>query len=204
MALIRKRKASGTSSTKKKTRTITKYTIDGINYKSKQLVELHSEWKKNKLIKSFKLPSIEDEKIYRNKKFGAKKCVVNGIEFDSIMEAKFYIFLLEQKKEKLIKDFDMQVPFVLMDKYKNKFTGKMVREIKYLADFVIDETDGSQTAIDVKGIETPEFKIKAKLFGSRYPDVQFMCVQWSDKYGKRWIELEELKALRKEDKKGKK
>ena len=76
----------------------------------------HEEWKNNKLVKSFKLPQASEDK---HSKYGAKKVEVNKRIFDSIMEARFYVFLLELKKDKQIASFDCQVPFELQEKYKD-------------------------------------------------------------------------------------
>ena len=111
------------------------------------------------------------------------------------MEAKYYVYLLEQKNNGFIKDFSMQVKFPLMDKYRNQFTGKVIRGIDYYADLVVNKLDDSVEAIDVKGVETDVFKIKQKLFGSIYPDIRLVCYRWSAKYGNRWVELDELKKL---------
>lgn len=176
---------------------------DGIIYSSAEVANFHKTLVGNPVVNSFHLMSAEEEKNYKSGKYKNKKCEINGFQFDSIMEAKYYIYLLEQKALGFIQDFAMQVKYTLMDKYRDNFTGKIVRPIEYLADFVVKKADGTIEAIDVKGKETDVFKIKQKLFGSRYPNVRLVCYQWSNKYGNRWIELEELKKLRKEDKKAK-
>lgn len=71
----------------------------------------------------------------------------------------------------VVKDFDMQVPFTLLDGYKHK--GKAVRGIKYYADFVVTYADGHREVIDVKGMRTEVYKIKKKLLLNKYPDINF-------------------------------
>jgi hypothetical protein len=56
--------------------------------------------------------------------------------------------------------------------------------------------------VDVKGVETPEFRIKKKLFQYKYPDMQLMCLQWSAKQ-EEWLDLDEIKKLKKSRKKSK-
>ena len=105
------------------------------------------------------------------------------------MEARYYVYLLEQKSFGFIKDFAMQVRYTLMEKYKNKFTNKTIRPIEYLADFVVQKLDGTIEAIDVKGQETDVFKIKQKLcvevsveFGAKsfMADPRIECFKASD------------------------
>lgn len=186
--------------TKTKSKTKTTYTVDSIVYSSKDLADFHKMLVGNPVVNSFHLPSVQDEAKKTNIKYKAKECDINDNHFDSLMEAKYYVFLLEQKKFGFIKDFTMQTEFTLMDKYVNKFTGKTIRPIKYLADFVVTKSDGTKEAIDVKGQETDVFKIKEKLFGSKYPNIKLTCYQYSQKYGNRWVDLDELKELRKKDK----
>ncbi|MDT2766527.1 DUF1064 domain-containing protein [Lactococcus raffinolactis] len=94
-------------------------------------------------------------------KYGAKKTVIDGIEFDSKAEALYY------QLHKHDKGMKMQEKFVLMDKF--KLNGKAYREIAYKPDFTFYDDQGNLIkVVDVKGIMTPEFRIKSKLFASRY------------------------------------
>ena len=200
MAFRRGRKTTVTTSTRH-AKTSKVHEVDGCRYKTKALENFNIMLKGDKFVKDFVLPTVQDEKENKNKKFGAKKCWINGFKFDSLMEARYYVYLLHEKAKKHIIDFSMQVPYELLPKYKNKFTGKTVLAVKYIADYVIKEKDGTETVIDVKGRETPEFKIKKKIFGLKYPDTKFLCLQWSEK-DKTWYDLEELKRVKK-PKKGK-
>lgn len=200
-----KKKTIKTTSTKRKKNVVpASHKIDGIVYASKELADFHRTLKCNPVVKDFHLMNVTEEKKYNSGRYKSKECYINGIKFDSLMEAKYYVYLLEQKNNGFIKDFSMQVKFPLMNKYRNKFTGKVIRGIDYYADFVVNKLDDSVEAIDVKGVETDVFKIKQKLFGSIYPDIRLACYRWSDKYGNRWVELDELKKLIAADKKKKK
>ena len=42
----------------------------------------------------------------------------------------------------------------------------------YVADFDVTYADGSRFIIDVKGMETPEFKLKRKCFAHFYPELK--------------------------------
>lgn len=167
-----------------------RHMVDGINYRSADFVEYHKEFKADKKVKSFTLPQVGDGQ--RRGKFGSLKAEVNGIIFDSVMEARYYVYLLNQKAEKKIKTFDMQVSYELIPKLTDKVTGKKIQATNYIADFVITDNKGKKTVVDVKGKETEVFRIKEKLFRYRYPDTDFICVQW-DKSEKSWRLLEEIK-----------
>lgn len=158
-----------------------------------------------------------------------KKKEIDGIIFDSITEANYYVYLKEQKQLGNIIDFEIQPSFVLQPKY-IYFNGEMVTEenaerykeidkerkkynklnpdnkvsivqgIKYIADFDIKYKDGTRQIIDVKGIKTADFKIKEKMFKFRYPHLTFECVVWNAK-NKSWMEFDAYQKFKKEGKK---
>ena len=89
-------------------------------------------------------------------KYGNKKVVVDGIEFDSIAESKHYsrLKILEMAGE--ITDIQLQVPFALT------IGGFLI--CTFRADFTyITCKDNKFHVIDVKGVRTREFIIKKKL-----------------------------------------
>ena len=97
----------------------------------------------------------------KKSKYGAKKTTVDGVVFDSKAESIYY---LQHKNDERM---TMQEKFVLMDKF--RLNGKLYREIAYKADFVFrNENNEILKVVDVKGVLTTEFKIKAKLFANRY------------------------------------
>lgn len=175
--------------------------VNGIRYKTKSIADTHRAWAKDKLVKSFTLPTAAESKV--KSKYGALKAEVNGLVFDSIMEAKFYVYLLHLKKDKEIKDFKCQVKYELQPKYRSKHTGKIVRPIYYIPDFVITQNNDDIVAVDVKGQKTEVFKLKQKLFEYKYPEIDFYCVQWRASSNE-WMTLDEIEALRKEGKKARK
>lgn len=202
MAYVRRRKTvtKTKATTAKKARVPKTYEIDGFVYRTRVLRDYHEALSKNKYVKSFSLPTVGNEQEARVKRFGAFKVTINDILFDSIMESKFYVYLLELKGSKEIKTFERQVTFELQPKFKDKFSGKTVLPIKYISDFVVTDKDGTVFVVDVKGVETPEFRIKKKLFQYKYPNIQFMCLQWSARQ-KEWLDLDEIKKLKKSRKK---
>lgn len=96
-------------------------------------------------------------------KYGAKKTVVDGIEFDSRKEANRYAELKLLLMAKKIINLEMQKKFVLIPS--QKIDGKVVeRECSYVADFVYIDTETSKTVVeDTKGFKTKDYIIKRKL-----------------------------------------
>lgn len=130
-------------------------------------------------------------------KYGAKKAEVDGYVFDSLIEAKYYEQLKWLKSNKQIKGFKIQPKYLLQEAFKKN--GKHFRKIEYIADFEVKHLDGSIEVVDVKGMETEAFKIKRKLFERLYL-YKLSLVTFSKKWGG-WIELDELKKLRRKAKK---
>jgi len=103
----------------------------------------------------------------RRHKYGAKKTTVNGIIFDSKKEAKRYGELLLLEKAGDIKDLELQPVFILQKGFTHK--GKLVREIKYIADFkYYDRRAEAWVVEDVKGFRPAEYMIKKKIFLKLY------------------------------------
>lgn len=111
-------------------------------------------------IKNNKLP-IQNKKS----KYGANKCEIDGIKFDSRKEANRYQQLKQLEKAGTISDLQLQVPFVLQDSF--VFNGKKIQAIKYIADFTYWE-NGELVIEDTKGVRTDVYNIKKKMFMYRY------------------------------------
>lgn len=90
-------------------------------------------------------------------KFHAKPTTINSIRFDSKLEAKYYAQLLLLKRAGEVIGFLRQVPL------------HFECGSTYRLDFLVFLADGSCQAIEVKGMETPEYKIKKKLIDLEYP-----------------------------------
>jgi len=96
-------------------------------------------------------------------KFHAQKVAVDGITFDSKAEAARYIELCILQNAGKIDGLSCQVayPFV--------FNGKV--QFRYYADFVYFKRERMvrlQVVEDVKGVETPIFRLKKKLIEAQY------------------------------------
>lgn len=171
------------------------YEIDGIIYAVKAYYDFHVYLNEHKkYVSSYEIPT---QKI--KSKYGATKVHVNGIKFDSIVEAKYYVYLLEEKAvRKNIKEIKMQVPFILQEGIKKN--GKTILPIKYIADFVVKYTNDITRVIDIKGAVTADFKLKKKMFEYRYLDYTLECINL---YENEWLHLDEIEKLRKEKRKEK-
>lgn len=111
-------------------------------------------------------------------KYGAKKCQMYGIVFDSKHEAERYIILRDMEKMGEISELHLQVPYELIPEQREKSTeiyksgpnkgqnkpGKLIeRPLSYIADFVYRDKDGNVVVEDAKGMRTKEYIIKRKL-----------------------------------------
>jgi hypothetical protein len=102
-------------------------------------------------------------------KYNARKTVIDGIKFDSKKEAARYCELKILLQAGEITDLELQPEYILQDAFiKN---GKKYRAIKYRADFRYKDY-GKIVVEDVKGMRTPVYKIKKKMFEYRYRDLE--------------------------------
>lgn len=105
----------------------------------------------------------------RPSKYGAKKTRVDGIVFDSAREAEYYGELMMEYRSGMISAVARQCEFILQDG-----DGTVIR---YKADFVVWFPDGTAEVHEVKGVETPEWKLKLKLFLARFPQIELIVVK---------------------------
>lgn len=130
-------------------------------------------------------------------KYNARKTVRNGIEFDSKAEAEYYVYLQEKLNTGEILSVKLQPRFELMSAFEKD--GKKYRAIEYVADFEIVHPNGKVEIVDVKGMMTPDFRIKRKLFENKFP-YKLSLMKYVKKHGG-WIEYDEWKRLKREEKK---
>jgi len=90
-------------------------------------------------------------------KFNAKPQQLDGFRFDSKAEATYYSHLKLRVSSGEVVFFLRQAPFHL--------PGGVV----YRVDFVEFHADGSVHFVDVKGMQTAEFKLKKRLVETLYP-----------------------------------
>ena len=120
-------------------------------------------------------------------KYKSKKVEIDGHIFDSKIEARYYKQLKWLQDNDQILFFRLQPRYLLQEAFRKN--GKTFRKIEYIADFEVHHKDGSIEVIDVKGYQTPVFKIKRKLFEYKYPH-KLSLITYKKEYG--WIELDEL------------
>ena len=92
-------------------------------------------------------------------KYGAKTTVIDGIKFHSLGEGKRYTYLKYRQLAKEISGLQWQVKFPI------ELNGKHI--CNYIADFVYLE-NGITIIEDFKGMRTPVFNLKKKLFEAQY------------------------------------
>lgn len=97
-------------------------------------------------------------------KYNSKKVEIDGILFDSSIEAEYYKVLKSKGEE-----FEIQPKFVLQEKC--SIDGEKIGGITYIADFRV-----GNTVIDIKGVETTDFKMKAKMFKAKYKHLKLICL----------------------------
>jgi hypothetical protein len=95
-------------------------------------------------------------------KYGAKKQEYGGILYHSKKEAGYASHLVMRKLSKDILDWERQVK-ISLDVNGHHITN-------YFIDFIIHHNDGRKEYVEVKGFETPEWKLKWKLFCALYQD----------------------------------
>ncbi len=103
----------------------------------------------------------------RSGKFNAVRTEYDGSLYDSKGEAQLAMVLDWRLKAKQIKGYDRQVRLHL------------VAGIHIVMDFVVENLDGTKQYLDFKGMETPVFKIKRKLFEHFYAPAKIELVKTS-------------------------
>lgn len=137
----------------------------------------------------------------RRNKYGAKKRAIDGIEFDSIAESKFYEYL---KKSDEVKRFTLQPSYEILERYEtrcvrcrgvgtvinldtgntNKCTlckgkGRRYKSgATYTADFAVEWLDGTTDIIDVKGGPTANeaANLRRRMFEAKY-EIELLIVE---------------------------
>lgn len=131
-------------------------------------------------------------------KYGAQKTNVQDIVFDSKVESQYYEKCLDDKAKGTILNFELQPRYELQPAFTKD--NKKYRKMEYVADFLIYHIDGSLEVIDIKGFAVPVAILKKKLFNYKYIDLKLTWLVRNLKYGG-WVEFDELKRLRKINKK---
>ena len=93
----------------------------------------------------------------RRNKYSAESSWINGIRFASKAEARYYMTLKLRERLGEVTDVKLQEPFTILGP-----KGQVV--CVWRADFTFwDVKEKRRRVIDVKGVQTPLFKLKKKL-----------------------------------------
>lgn len=95
------------------------------------------------------------------------KTVVDGIKFDSKLEANYYCQLLILMRTGEVKGFIMQPKYLLTDTLRKN--GKTFKKMYYIADFKVMYSDGREEIVDCKGRRNQLYINKCKMFEAKYP-----------------------------------
>jgi len=118
------------------------------------------------------------------------------------MEMKYYRdVILSQVESGNIVKYELQKTYILQPKF--TYNGKSILPIKYVADFWVLYSDGTEETIDTKGMPDNIAKLKRKLFWYSFPNIKYRWVCWS-KIDGGWCDYEQVEKARKERKKLKK
>ena len=104
-------------------------------------------------------------------KYGNVKTKLDGITFDSKLEANRYaeLKLLERAGE--IQQLKLQPKFTLQDAFEKN--GKKYRAIVYIADFMyFDNSKRKWIVEDTKGMKTDVYELKKKLFEYKFKNYE--------------------------------
>lgn len=103
-------------------------------------------------------------------KFNAQKTEINWVKFASKIEANVYSFLLSEGVEIL----ELQPKFELQEKYRHEW--EAIRAINYVSDFRV-LYNWHEFIVEVKGMQTPEWKLKKKMFHKKFPHEKLIVVK---------------------------
>lgn len=117
-------------------------------------------------------------------KYKNKKVEVKGIKFDSKLESNIYLKILELAKTHDF-SYKLQPKYELMPKF--RLDGECFRAIDYVADFEIC-INGKVYVLDAKGLKTPVFKLKEKLFANKY-NKKITCITSVKKFVEWFMEV---------------
>lgn len=116
------------------------------------------------------------------RKYHNTKTIVDGIKFDSKLEAKRYGQLKLMERAGVIRDLELQPEYELIPSFRK--SGKTWRRTVYRADFRYILCEDDRIIIeDVKGstaVITDVFRLKQKLFEYRYPELTIKIVTRKD------------------------
>lgn len=142
----------------------------------------------------------------------SKKCTYEGLNFDSLVERDYWIFLREKQDKGEVFNLEIQKNFLLQEGFRMD-DGTKIQEISYTCDQYYIDKNGKVNIVDVKGCEftiTEPFRLRFKMLKNLHRDWIYHVVI---RYDGKWIDLEskedkkiykELKAKKKAEREKKK
>jgi hypothetical protein len=113
-----------------------------------------------------------DAKIQRGRsKYGNQPMWLDGYYFDSKAEARHYAQLRLAEEMGDISELQVHPRYKVADAPNGE------TDVYYEADFAYRTREGKLVVVDVKGFETQAWKIKRKLFMTRYPELELVVVK---------------------------
>ena len=110
------------------------------------------------------------QRLYKPSKYHNKKVSINGVMFDSKLEANRYKELKILEKNGIIKDLVLQPSYELIPSFKKD--NITYRKTVYKADFSYYDNELGKTVIeDTKGYKTEVYILKKKMFEYLYKDL---------------------------------
>lgn len=103
----------------------------------------------------------------QSNKYGAKKTWVDGVCFDSRLEARYYENLKLLHRAGAVAGYLHHGKIVLA-----AGSGPDARAMTYEPDFVVLLPDGTYKLVDTKGVETAQFRDKMKILRERFPGIE--------------------------------
>lgn len=102
-------------------------------------------------------------------KYNARRVTLDGIAFDSVAESRRYVELRLMERAGAIESLRVHPRYELLPKENGQ------RAVRYEGDFEYRE-GGRVVCEDLKGVQTPVFRLKANLFRRRYPEIELRIV----------------------------
>ena len=126
-------------------------------------------------------------KIFHN------ETTIDGIKFDSETEAKYYIYIRDNKEKLNIKEIELQPEFILQNKYILTPDGK---RIDYIDDKQFKKEQKKYPKCTHQSIKyIADFKIKEKIFNYLYPEFKTLkCIAY---YKNEWLLWDEYMKRKK-------
>lgn len=117
----------------------------------------------------------KSERPGQTKKYRNTKVEIDGIKFDSKLEAARWQKLKMLEQAGVISELQRQVPFELLPKFIDS-DGNKVREIRLFIDFTYAEK-GRKYAEDCKAVIADDAALKIKFFKYMYREYKFRIVR---------------------------